>query len=134
VVAVNRYVVSAEWTGKWWVLQAREAPGAISQVKRLAQADEIREAIAFVTGEPEESIEFEITPIVPGAAAEQIAEAEEARALSHRYNALSAARSRSAVLALKAQGLTLDDIGALLHVSKQRAGQLLKDASQNSAA
>ena len=124
---MTRYTVSAEWTGRWWVLQADEVPGAISQVKRLSQASEIVEAIAFVTGEREEGIDIDVRPVVPSEAAAEIAGAEEARGLSRHYNAVSAAKSRSAVISLKAQGLTLDDIGALLHVSKQRVSQLLND-------
>ncbi len=131
---MSRYIVTAEWTGKWWVLQADEAPGAISQVKRLSHAHEIREAIAFVTGEPEASIEFELRPVMPASAAEKIESANEARELSRHYNALAAAGARAAVLELRAKGLTLDDVGALLHVSKQRVGQLLKEASEGAAA
>lgn len=131
---MSRYTVSAEWTGKWWVLQADEAPGAISQVKRLAHANEIVEAIAFVTGEAETSIEFDLRPMIPSAAAAEIAGAEEARELSRHYNAVSAAKARSAVLTLKSGGLTLEDIGSVLHISKQRVSQLLNDSTQASAA
>lgn len=53
-----QYTVTAENTGDVWVLQAVEAPGAISQVDRLEDADVIKEAIAFVTGEAEGSIEI----------------------------------------------------------------------------
>ncbi len=52
--------MTAERAGEGWVLQAVEAPGAISQVARLDQADQIKEAIAFVTGEPEESVEIQL--------------------------------------------------------------------------
>ncbi|WP_291043293.1 hypothetical protein [Herbiconiux sp.] len=131
---MSRFDVTAEWTGKWWVLQAVDAPGAISQVKRLSHAVEIVEAIAFVTGEPESSIEFDLRLIVPEAAATEIESADEARELSRHYNALAATKARAAVLELRAGGLTLDDIGAVLHISKQRAGQLLKEAAQAAAA
>lgn len=131
---MSRYTVSAEWTGKWWVLQADGAPGAISQVKRLSQANEIVEAIAFVTGDAEGTIEFDLRPTMPSDAASEVAAAEEARELSRHYNSVSAAKSRAAVLTLKAGGLTLEDIGTVLHVSKQRVSQLLKDASESSAA
>lgn len=134
MVAMNRYAVTAEWTGKWWVLQAEDAPGAISQVKRLSQADEIREAISFVTGEPESSIEFELRPVAPSSAAKEIKSADEARELSRHYNAVAAAKARAAVLELREAGLTLDDIGAVLRISKQRVGQLLKEATEATAA
>ena len=52
--------VSAERSGEWWVLLADDAPGAISQVHHLAGAVQIEDAIAFVTGRPENEIEIEI--------------------------------------------------------------------------
>lgn len=57
---MSKYTVTAERSGQWWVLQAVEAPGAISQVARLDQADQIKEAIAFVTRESEEDIEIHL--------------------------------------------------------------------------
>jgi hypothetical protein len=51
------HTVTAERSGDWWVLQAVDAPGAISQVASLDDADQIKEAIAFVTGEPVDTIE-----------------------------------------------------------------------------
>ena len=41
-----RYTVTAEKSGQWWSLQCVEVPGAISQVKDLAEAHIITEAIA----------------------------------------------------------------------------------------
>ncbi|MDR6972671.1 hypothetical protein [Leifsonia shinshuensis] len=55
---MSRYTVTAERSGEWWVLQATEAPGAISQIAQLRDAGEIKEAIAFVTGEAEDEIEI----------------------------------------------------------------------------
>lgn len=54
------YRVTAERRGEWWALQAADAPGALSQVAHLSDADQIREAIAFVTGEPEDAITIEV--------------------------------------------------------------------------
>lgn len=54
------YTVTAERSGDWWVLQAVEAPGAISQVASLDEAGHIVEAIAFVTGERAEDIEIRV--------------------------------------------------------------------------
>lgn len=60
---MTRYTVTAERTKHWWVLQAVEAPGAISQVKRLDRADVVKEAISIVTGEPEDQIEIDLRPV-----------------------------------------------------------------------
>ncbi len=61
---MSTYTVTAERSNTWWVLQAQDAPGAIAQVADLDQSDEIIEAIAFVTGEPEQSISIRVTPVV----------------------------------------------------------------------
>lgn len=42
------------------MLQAVEAPGALSEVENLEDADQIKEAIAFVTGEPESEIDIKV--------------------------------------------------------------------------
>ena len=57
---MSRFTVTAERSGDVWVLQAVEAPAAISQVSDLDEAEVIVEAIAFVTGESEASIEIRV--------------------------------------------------------------------------
>jgi len=71
---VTSYTVSAEWSNGWWVLQAVEAPGAISQVRDLEQADQIREAIAFVTGEPTGDIDIVLQVIAAPADTDDLAD------------------------------------------------------------
>lgn len=65
VVAVTVYTVTAEWTGRWWSLQCVEVPGAMSQVSRLDEAHQICEAIAWVAGVAEDSIEIDLRPVTP---------------------------------------------------------------------
>lgn len=66
-MAVSHYTVTAQTSGRWWSLQALEAPAALSQVSRLDQAEQIIEAIAFVTGEAEDEISIEVRPVnLPG--------------------------------------------------------------------
>lgn len=122
---MTSYTVTAERSGKWWVLQAQEAPGAISQVSRLDQADQIREAIAFVTGEPEDSIEIELHPILSEKLERARANADRLRALADRFSTAAAFESRQFARELAASGLTVRDVGAVLGVSYQRAQQLI---------
>jgi predicted RNase H-like HicB family nuclease len=61
---MGAFEVSVTRPGEWWVLQAVEAPGAISQVETIAQAGEIKEAIAFVTGKTLDNIEIRLLPHV----------------------------------------------------------------------
>lgn len=125
---MSTYTVTAERSGKWWVLQAQEAPGAISQVARLDQADDIREAIAFVTGEPEESIEIELKPVLPEAIESARAQVERLRKAAARLTAEAALESRALARHLASTGLTVRDVGAVLGMSHQRAQQLIKAA------
>lgn len=62
---MTRYTVTAEKSGKWWSLQCVEIPGAISQVKRLADAHLITEAIAYVGAVDEDDIVLTIQPVLP---------------------------------------------------------------------
>lgn len=122
---MTQYTVTAERSGKWWVLQAVEAPGAISQVSRLDQAPIIKEAIAFVTGTDQEDVEITIQPVLPDRARAHLDSAEKLREVAHDANARSAIEIRSAAKELKASGLTLRDIGAVMDISYQRAHQLV---------
>ena len=60
-----RYTVTAEKSGKWWSLQCVEFPGAISQVKNLADAHIITEAIAYVGAVDKDDIVLTIQPVLP---------------------------------------------------------------------
>lgn len=62
---MTRYTVTAEKSGKWWSLQCVEVPGAISQVKHLADARIITEAIAYVGQVSEADIVLTIQPVLP---------------------------------------------------------------------
>lgn len=62
---MTRYTVTAEKTGPWWSLQCVEVPGAIRQVKRLADAHIITEAIAYVGDISKDDIVLSIQPVLP---------------------------------------------------------------------
>lgn len=62
---MTRYTVTAEKFGQWWSLQCVEVPGAISQVKHLADAGTITEAIASVGEVNEADIVLTIQPVLP---------------------------------------------------------------------
>ena len=122
---MSRYTVTAERSGKWWALQTVEVPNALSQARRLDQAYEITEAIAWITGEPESEIEITVVPVLPDDARLHLDEATRLRTEAAMANAESARESRAAVRALRQAGLSVRDIGTVLGVSFQRAHQLL---------
>ena len=103
---MTNYAVDAEHTGKWWVLQCREFPGAITQVRRLDQADQIVEAISFVSGDSPDTITVTVKPRLP----------DELGAL---IDLTRGARE------LVAHGLSQRDAAVILGVSHQRVHQLV---------
>lgn len=125
VVAVKQFVVTAERTSKWWVLQAVEAPGAISQVSRLDQVNEIREAIAFVQQIPESEVDVVVRPIIPQAALPHLDQLEALRSLAAAAGVAVAREAHETAKSLSDAGLTVRDIGTIMHLSHQRAHQLL---------
>ena len=129
MVEVSHYTVTAERSGRWWSLQAVEAPAALSQVSRLDQADQIVEAIAFVTGEREKDISIEVRPVnLPDSWHEHLEAARHLRELAASSNSQSAREYRAAAQDLAAAGLSVRDIGTVLEVSAQRAHQLVTAA------
>jgi len=127
---MSEYTVIAERSGKWWSLQAAEAPGALSQVTRLDKADEIIEAISFVTGEPASDISIRVMPVIPAAAQAALDEADRLWDTSRQAQHAAAEETRRAARMLRDElHLTVREVGSLLGVSHQRAHQLLSTSS-----
>ena len=119
------FTVTAErGRGPWWVTECAEV-GAVSQVRRLDQAaDDIREAIAYLSGLPEDSFDIEVAPVLPDAFWEAMRGAEDQRDVAAAANRAAAELNQRAARVLRDEGLTLRDVGHLMGVSHQRAAQL----------
>jgi len=124
MVAMTHYTVTAERGTRTWVLQCQEFPAALSEVTRLDQADVIREAIAFVAGVPERSVEHDLVPAIDPAALEHLTAARTMRTRAARLTTDAADELTRAAQALQRSGLSVRDVGYLLDVSYQRAQQL----------
>jgi hypothetical protein len=128
VAEMSYYTVTAERgeSSKRWVLQAVEAPGALSEVSRLSQAEEyMRDAIHIVTGEPENEISITLMPVLDPATQIHLEKANHLRDEAKAANSQAATEWRKAAALLRETGLTVRDIGAVLGVSHQRAQQLV---------
>ena len=119
------FTVTAErGRGPWWVTECAEV-GAVSQVRRIDQAaDDIREAIAYLSGLPEDSFDVEVTPVLPDAFWEALRAAQGQRDVAAAANRAAAELNQQAARVLRDEGLTLRDVGHLMGVSHQRAAQL----------
>ena len=123
---MTTYTVTAERSGKWWVLQADELPGAITQVARLDQADQIKEAIAFVGKLPESEVEIRLRPVVSEAVTRRLEQVRELRARADAAKAAAALEWSQVAKVLSSEGFTMRDVGTILGISHQRAQQLIK--------
>lgn len=123
------FTVYAERSARgWWVLEERTL-GAVSQVRSLSEAaDEMREAVAYLAGLQSDQVEIHVVPCLPDAFHKALDNAREARKEAEAANSRSALEYRHAARVLRDEGMSLRDIGTLLDVSYQRAGQLLKQA------
>lgn len=127
---MTQYTVTAERSGQWWSLQCVEVPGAISQVARLGQADQIREAIAFVAGVDEDDVEIDLIVNLPEQAQRHLAASRELRDQASVAAVGAASEARAAAHELRAAGLTTRDIGVVMGVSFQRVHQLLTEQTR----
>lgn len=115
-------------SGRVWVLQCDQVPGALSQVTRLDQAAEHqREAIAFVAEIPETMVDVEVIPQLDPAVAETINTAIGKRREAEELAASATRQMREVARSLTDEGHSLRDVGVILGVSFQRVGQLIND-------
>lgn len=117
-------VTAQRGKGNVWVLECSEL-GAVSQVKRLDQADdEMREALSYLSGLSEDEFHINIVPELPEEISSLSAEAIRLQQeVQHSQAAMSRAQ-REAVSAMKRSGFTVRDMGKVLRVSYQRAAQI----------
>ncbi|MDR1212877.1 MAG: hypothetical protein LBK54_02065 [Propionibacteriaceae bacterium] len=117
--------MTAERGKKVWVLEQPEL-GAVSQCASLdGVREEMVEAIAWLSGEPEAEVEIQVDVILPDLSREAVGRVTAARDVSERARAALAGATREAARALTGAGLTYRDAGTVLGLSHQRVAQLV---------
>lgn len=125
-MAVSIYTVNAERSGAYWALYVPEIDRH-TQARHLREIDAMaRDLVAIITGDDPAGIRLEVRIATPPDAAHHLELAEQHRQEAHRAQRDAAGEQRAAAKALKSAGIPLRDIGILLGVSFQRAGQLTK--------
>lgn len=124
---VTTYTSRAHREGEWWIIQCDEAPGAISQVKRLNEAAVAqREAIAFVLDVATSEVDVHLVPTIAPEIDAEIAELRDLRAEAAERETRAWQLSRSLARQLKDEGYTVREVAVMLGVSPQRVDQILK--------
>lgn len=126
---IKTYTVTAQRSGGWWAISIPEVPGAHGQVKRLDQVEDVaRDLIALMLDVPEDSFDIALDPSVGDSVQQALDAAERARIEYEESERLYQETRTQAVSALRHGGYSVHDVGTLLHVSFQRASQLLRSA------
>ena len=113
----------------YWIADVPEVPGAHSFAKRIDQITaNIREAIALALDiDDPDTVEVNTRIALPSTLEKLLGEARHLRDIADAATQAARDASREAARALVEQGeFSLRDTGALLGVSHQRVGQLVK--------
>ncbi|MEQ4568497.1 type II toxin-antitoxin system HicB family antitoxin [Paenarthrobacter sp. CAP02] len=124
---MRKLTARAERGSGWWVIEVPEIEGLLTQAKTLGQVEfMVKDAAALITGEPEESFEVQVVPVISEEVREHLAAAKKLFEQAAKAQHSAAEESRLAARGLAASGLTVRDVGTVLGVSHQRAHQLVK--------
>lgn len=97
----------------------------VTQSRTLRDAEQtVRSYVTMSTGRDSDTFEVEVVPDI-GEVAEEIAQARTANQVAEQEQRKAAFLYRSAVLRMRDDGLTGQDISTVLGVSPQRVSQLL---------
>lgn len=123
---MKRVTATATRSGGWWAVEVPEVPGAFTQARRLTQIPAMAaDAVEMLTGE---HVEVEVVPILPTAERQHLEEWRKVSRQAAELTGQAARDSRALVAQLRAEGLSVRDIGELLGVSSQRVSQLAPTA------
>lgn len=119
----NTIIARATREGGWWAVSFDSPTGTFhTQARRLDQVEGMVRDILDSEGVGAATIEVE--PQIPTRDRQAVDQARGSATAAAEAVELAATRSREAVALLKADGLTVRDIGTLMGISPQRVSQL----------
>ncbi len=123
------YGVTAYRSGKWWALEVPRVRGALSQCRRLDQAEAlIREAIAAVLDVRDDSFDISLDVQLPGDVRKLVDGVADARAQQEVADqAARRAMQATARQLVEGHDFSTRDAGKLLGVSHQRISQVMQE-------
>lgn len=122
---MTTYEVTAQRSGRYWHLEI-DGLSQGTQARNLTEAETMaQELVSIVTGQPLDQVQVNISVNLPEQVRHVQQQASKYRVDAEHASTLAAAKSREAARLMREQGMTLKDIGQILHVSHQRAGQLI---------
>lgn len=130
VETLKHYTARVTRDGRFWLIHIHELD-RVTQARHLREVEFMtRDLIAIMEQVEPDSFTVDIDIVIPESTSAHLRRAEELRAAEAEARAAAAAEVRAAAMDLKRDGVPLRDIGKLLGVSFQRAGQLVKGSSR----
>lgn len=121
------HTFTVERDGQWWFVKADDLPRVFTQARRLDQVEEMaRDVTALILGVEPDSFDVHWVPKLPDDIRELVERARAKRVTLEVLQGQSAAVNAAAVQRLVDEGYSLRDIGSMMGISFQRAGQLAK--------
>jgi predicted RNase H-like HicB family nuclease len=114
-------------SGRWWAITVPDLDGVFSQARRLDQVDAMaREAIALMLGINEADVgDLDINVKPPPRVVDLLETLRRSEVQAEQARKTLTETQRRAAEQLRAEGLPLRDVGALLGVTHQRVSQIL---------
>lgn len=122
----ERYTAHAQRGEGWWAIEVPDVPGVFSQARRIGQVEYMaRDAIALMLDVEPDSFDVDVKLELPAEWQAWADKVRLARTSADEAERHAGATAREVARQLKAAGLPVRDVGAVLGVSPQRVSQLM---------
>lgn len=130
---MKTYDVTLTRDGKWWMVAIPEIEG-LTQARTIGEAHEMaRDYIALALNIPTDGFDIHAHAETIGTVehvAQLLEDIKTTRAEAERLEREAAEKSRKLATDLAAQKLPLREVGAIMNISHQRVGQLVKSGTR----